>query len=238
MMPILQPMPRVAPANESRSCLVVGPGSAMDSIRSALSAPGLELLQAATEKAALAALDRFPVVAAFVDRQLGTTPVSSIIASAGHRTPGIPVLVVGTSANVQDAVDAMQNGAADYLVVPLAPVVVLDRLQRVLEHNGPAAPTSPFVGLVGSSAALRRVYETIWKISRYKTNVLLLGESGTRQGADRPRAPRARSPPPAPVRAAELRHARPRDHRERALRPRAWRVHRRERAQARPVRAR
>ncbi len=169
-------MPSVAPANESRSCLVVGPGSAMDSIRSALSAPGLRRVEAATEKAAL---DRFPVVAAFVDRQLGTMPVSSIIASAGHRTPGIPVLVVGASANVQDAVDAMQKGAADYLVAPLPPVEVLDRLKRVLEHSGPAAPTGPFVGLVGSSAALRRVYEAIWKISRYKTNVLLLGESGT-----------------------------------------------------------
>ena len=151
----------------------------MNSIRSALSAHGLGLVEAATEKAALAALDRFPVVAAFVDRQLGTMPISSIIASAGHRTAGIPVLVVGASANVQDAVDAMQKGAADYLVAPLPPVEVLDRLQRVLEHSGPAAPTGPFVGLVGSSVALRRVYEAIWKISRYKTNVLLLGESGT-----------------------------------------------------------
>src|SRR5258708_12574573 len=122
------PMPRVAPANESRSCLVVGPGSAMDSIRSALSAPGLRLVEVATEKAALAALDRFPVVAAFVDRQLGTTPVSSIIASAGHRTPGIPVLVVGASASVQDAVDAMQKGAADHLAPPLPPAVVPDPL--------------------------------------------------------------------------------------------------------------
>ena len=172
-------MPRTAPANESRSCLVVGPGSAMDSIRSGLSTAGFRLVEAPSEKAAIRALDRFPVAAAFVDGQLGTMPVSSIIASAGHRTPGIPVLVVSASANAQDAVDAMQKGAADYLVAPLAPDAVLDRLYRVLEHNGRGMPTSPFVGLVGSSSAMRHVYELIWKISRYKTNVLLLGESGT-----------------------------------------------------------
>src|SRR5262245_17449025 len=172
-------MPRAAPANESRSCLVIGSGGAMDSIRLGLSAAGFRLVEAATEKTALGALDRFPVAAAFVDRQLGTMALSRIIASAGHRMPGIPVLVVAASANAQDAVDTMQKGAADYLIAPLAPDAVLDRLQRVLEHRGRGAPPAPFVGLVGSSTAMRRVYDLIWKISRYKTNVLLLGESGT-----------------------------------------------------------
>jgi DNA-binding NtrC family response regulator len=96
----------------------------------------------------------------------------------------VPVVVLGGAGTVQEAVDAMQLGVADYLAPPFEPEELLSRLRRVLERGrGVAAPppavTSPFAGLVGSSPAIRRVLSTIDKISRYKTSVLVLGESGT-----------------------------------------------------------
>ncbi len=39
---------------------------------------------------------------------------------AGQKHPAIPVIVLGASAALQDAVDCMQQGAADYLAPPLS----------------------------------------------------------------------------------------------------------------------
>jgi DNA-binding NtrC family response regulator len=89
---------------------------------------------------------------------------------------------------VQEAVDAMQQGAADYLAPPFDAESLVARLRRVLERGrsaaaaaaaAPPAVTATFGGLVGSSPAIRRVLATIDKISRYKTSVLILGESGS-----------------------------------------------------------
>src|SRR5438876_969386 len=82
------------------------------------------------------------------------------------------------------AVDAMQLGAADYIVADFEPDQLLARVRRLLNQSAPPeqAPVSgsmDFMGLVGTSPAMRHLLATVEKISRYKTNVLLLGDSGT-----------------------------------------------------------
>ena len=63
------------------------------------------------------------------------------------------------------------------------------------------------------------------------------GRDRHRQGADRPRDPRPERPPRTDVRQAQLRRHPHRPAGERALRPREGRVHRRDRAEGRPLRA-
>jgi DNA-binding NtrC family response regulator len=138
----------------------------------------------ATEGEALEALDRDPPALVLVAQALGTVAISSVAARAGSLHPEVPVVVLGAAGTVQEAVDAMQGGADDYLAPPFDAEPLVARVRRVLERGRapampPAAATSPFAGLVGSSPAIRRVQATIEKISRYKTSVLILGESGT-----------------------------------------------------------
>ena len=167
-----------------RKCLVVGPaGGPRSAALGALASAGFAGVAAGTEEAALLALDRETFAAAFVAQALGPVAISSVIARSAHQHPEVPVLVLGATGTVQEAVDAMQQGAADYLVPPLEAAALLGRLRRLLDRSvTPAAPAgapAPFTGLVGSSAVIRRVLTTIEKISRYKTSVLVLGESGT-----------------------------------------------------------
>jgi len=110
--------------------------------------------------------------------------LSSIIARAAQRHPEVPVVVAGSTGTVQEAVDAMQLGAADYIVAAFEPEQLLARVSKLLDQRAPPqqAPVSgsmDFMGLVGTSPAMRQLLATVEKISRYKTNVLLLGESGT-----------------------------------------------------------
>jgi DNA-binding NtrC family response regulator len=167
-------------------CLLVVPATARASLEPSLSKAGLIVKSAATEAGAVAALKREPFAAAIVAHTIGSSAISSIVACARQGHPEVPVLILGSTSTVDEAVDAMRRGAADYLPTPLDVQVLLLRLQQIIEaradpaHEAVTSPRSPdFPGLIGSSPSMLRVYRTIEKITRYKTNVLLLGESGT-----------------------------------------------------------
>ncbi len=164
------------------ACLVVAPEGAA-ALESALERAGFTVVAAAAERDALDALDGTAFAAVYVSQSLGGPAVARLVAAAGQRVGDGPSFVVlGSAGTVQEAVDAMQLGAGDYLAPPHDPEAVVRRLARALEraappHREPAAAS--LLGVVGSSPAMRKLYESIEKISRYKSNVLLLGESGT-----------------------------------------------------------
>ncbi|MBK9518935.1 MAG: sigma-54-dependent Fis family transcriptional regulator, partial [Anaeromyxobacter sp.] len=168
-----------------RTCLVVRPaGGGSPSVARHLAAAGFSTVVASSEEEALAVLDRETLAAALIPRSFSPVAITTMVARAGHQHPAVPVVVLGASGTVQEAVDAMQQGAADYLAPPFDAETLLARLRRLVEQVGPPgpapqAPVTSFTGLIGGSAAIRRVLSTIDKISRYKTNVLILGESGT-----------------------------------------------------------
>ena len=168
-----------------RRCVVAAPRAArVEGVSSALASVGFRIDRAATEAAALSTLERGPVAAAFVAQAMGPLALGTIVARAAQLHPEIPVIVLGSSSAVQDVVDAMQNGAADYLPLPVDRDLLFSRAGALLDRAAATASAAPslqpgFMGIVGSSSAIRRVLESVEKISRYKTNVLILGESGT-----------------------------------------------------------
>ncbi len=100
-----------------------------------------------------------------------------------------PVLVVSALDTAKSAVEALQLGAADYIVkgfdieelrrrvANLLKLVELsqenERLRRSLVTEG------EFGAMVGSSAAMRRVFELADRVAPTDATVLILGESGT-----------------------------------------------------------
>ncbi|MFL5430908.1 MAG: sigma 54-interacting transcriptional regulator [Myxococcales bacterium] len=178
-------MRRVRAWGKGRKCLVVSPRAArIEPVVDALVSAGFEVERASTEASALAALERGPIAAAFLAQAMGALALGTIVAHAANIHPQVPVVVLGSTSAVQDVVDAMQNGAADYVALPADPDLLLSRLRALLDRATAAASAAPslqpgFMGIVGNSAAIRRVLDSVEKISRYKANVLVLGESGT-----------------------------------------------------------
>jgi DNA-binding NtrC family response regulator len=154
-------------------------------ISPALAGAGLRVTVASGDAMAVEDLTRQPFIAAVVSNEIGPAGLSSVIRCARMRQPEVPVLVLGTTSTVEEAVDVMRRGANDYLPPPLELPVLLLRLQRICEQKADgsepsrARRPSELPGIIGSSSAMARVIGTIEKVSRYKTNVLLLGESGT-----------------------------------------------------------
>ncbi len=165
---------------EGRACLLaVAAGSA--DLADALARAGFAPTVARDERQALLAIDRVAPSAIYVAQALGAPALKMLVAAAGQRCPEAPVVVLGASGTVQEAVDAMQLGATDYLAPPHVPDAAVRRLAVSLARapRRGAGPPRALLGVVGTSPAMVKLYDAIEKVSRYKSNILLLGESGT-----------------------------------------------------------
>jgi DNA-binding NtrC family response regulator len=123
----------------------------------------------------------------------------------GHETP---VLVVSALDTAKTAVEALQNGAVDYIVKGFDIEELRKRVANILKLADLGAENEKlrhelvadgqFGRMLGGSVAMRRVFEMAERVAPTDTTVLILGESGT--GKDllaqeiHARSPRAANP--------------------------------------------
>ncbi|MBM4088170.1 MAG: sigma-54-dependent Fis family transcriptional regulator [Planctomycetes bacterium] len=112
-------------------------------------------------------------------------PILCQLKAAGNTAP---VVVVSRNLAVETAVEAMREGAADYLREPctidalraaltrLAPTP--DALASAAAHHDPPG-TERFEGMIGQCLAMREVFALIERIAPADATVLITGESGT-----------------------------------------------------------
>src|SRR5437660_9398429 len=101
----------------------------------------------------------------------------------------IPVIFVTVAKSADAAIEAMKQGAYDYLCKPLDPKqlrrVVGEALEVARQMREPAvvaeaAPDPDVDGaIVGGCAAMREVYKAIGRVAAQDVPVLITGESGT-----------------------------------------------------------
>ena len=154
----------------------------------------------AAEYMALALRDRFPLVHTAagagealesMTRQLPCLVITDLrmpemdglelLAVFREQWPEIPCIVVTVEDQVETAVEALQKGAADYLVKPVPPDVLRNMALRAL-HHGVAQELDAqraLVEVLGRSPAMARVRRKILEAARCELNVLITGETGT-----------------------------------------------------------
>lgn len=92
------------------------------------------------------------------------------------RYPHLPVLLMTAYGAVDRAVEAMRQGAADYLVKPFEARALLDLVAR---HALGQLPGSEEDGPVALEPASRQLLELAARVARSDSTVLISGESGT-----------------------------------------------------------
>jgi len=104
-----------------------------------------------------------------------------------HR-PETVVILITAYASGETAVNAMKEGAYDYVekggsIEELKQIVRQALLKNglVSEHQPPKseAPETAFCGMIGTSREMAKVFVTIRKVADTPANILILGESGT-----------------------------------------------------------
>jgi two-component system, NtrC family, nitrogen regulation response regulator NtrX len=151
---------------------------------------GHEVEQAETGRAALAHLADQAFDLVLTDLALGAGASGmDVLREAKRLQPETPVVMITAHGNEKIAVEAMKLGAEDYVPKPfdndeirLVIARCLERTRLAREHRLLRARVERefgFENLLGSGAAMRRVFETIQKVAETDLTVLVRGESGT-----------------------------------------------------------
>ena len=156
-----------------------------DGLREAL-ADDYDVLLAEDGVKGLALLDANPdVCIALTDLRMPGMDGMDFIRTVTARKNAPLIIMLTAYGSVQTAVEALKVGAYDYLSKP----VDLDNLEMMLERgmkvlrdraekNG-AAHEGGVVNIIGSSAAMTAVLDSIRQVAATKATVLVTGESGT-----------------------------------------------------------
>jgi DNA-binding NtrC family response regulator len=159
-----------------------------EGLREALMLDGYDVLLAADGKEALGALERGEVDLVISDLKMPRLSGEELLRKVSTDFPTVPVIILTGHGTIESAVQAMHDGAYDFLTKP----VNLDRLSllakralgnrelalqnRVLQEE--LERRSQFSNIIGRSAEMRQVFDLVRQVAPARTSVLITGESG------------------------------------------------------------
>jgi len=101
----------------------------------------------------------------------------------------VPVIIITGYATVDTAVEAMKNGAFDYLTKPFSPDQILAKVDEALKQRqlsedeydvrSEVSRQHGFDEFIGESREMQKVYRRIMQVASSSSTVLITGESGT-----------------------------------------------------------
>lgn len=158
-------------------------------LREFLSGEGYDVSEAKNVSEALIKMRQHDFLVAICDVRLPDGDGIQLSKRLRQLNPDLFVLIITAYATVENAVEAFQAGAYDYLVKPVLFDDLLHKLDRLFRYRDmhlenqalrrELSRRETFDELIGSSPALADVQEAIRKIALTNSNVLLEGESGT-----------------------------------------------------------
>jgi len=123
------------------------------------------------------------------DMRLGDLSGLDVLRASKKHHPGTVVIMISAYASTETAVEAMNQGAFDYVPKPFNKDELLETVAKALKLRtieqekelleGELRRSLNFGMIVGSSPAMQYIYKMIQQVSKTKTNVLITGESGT-----------------------------------------------------------
>lgn len=102
--------------------------------------------------------------------------------------PAITTLIITAHGNIRDAVEAMRDGAYNYIEKPIQEVDLADLVKKaseahtLVQETGFAAPKLLLDNgeeFIGNSQKMRAVFQVIQRLGQVNTSVFIRGENGT-----------------------------------------------------------
>jgi DNA-binding NtrC family response regulator len=102
--------------------------------------------------------------------------------------PEVPVIIITGYSTVDTAVDAMKNGAFDYIAKPFTSSLIVDKVKKAVVHKisgvdllsvNKNSAGYGFDDIVGESVVMQKVFRRIRQVAPTDSTVLITGESGT-----------------------------------------------------------
>ena len=131
--------------------------------------------------------DEFDLV--LTDIRMGDLNGLDVLRAAKNRKPDTVVIMISAYATTETAVEAMNEGAYDYVPKPFdneelkrTIAQALDRRTSDSDRKSAEAQEEEsvhFGKIVGNSPRMQHIYQMVRQVAKTKTNVLITGESGT-----------------------------------------------------------
>ncbi|MBO5729907.1 MAG: sigma-54-dependent Fis family transcriptional regulator [Treponema sp.] len=160
-----------------------------EGLSAALELDGYSVKLAANGAEGLALIEKGDIDLVITDLRMPGISGEEVLAKVRGESPGIPVIVLTGHGSIDTAVDAMRNGAYDFLTKPLS----LDRLSLIVKralagreleirHSSlqqELDAKASFESIIGKSTEMQRIFQMVRKAADAKASVLITGESGT-----------------------------------------------------------
>lgn len=135
---------------------------------------GYNCLEVDSAEAALVILNQQKFDLVISDIQMGGMSGLSLLQNIKERYPSLPVLLMTAYATIDDAVNAMRDGAIDYLAKPFSPEVLLNQVSRYAPVNKVESRT-PIYG----DSSTEKLLKMAEKVAASDASVMISGPSGS-----------------------------------------------------------
>jgi two-component system response regulator AtoC len=143
---------------------------------------GMRVRDADSGAAALEVLQQAEVDVVISDVRMPGMDGLALLAKLRDERPSLPVIMLTAHGTVSMAVDAMKQGAAEFMLKPFDRDELLFVVQKALksaEHAERKTELGMPAGFIGTSAVMEECFELIAKVAKGTASVLVRGESGT-----------------------------------------------------------
>jgi len=160
-----------------------------EGLEKALRPEGFDVVLAYDGQEALEKLEGNDIDLIISDLKMPRVSGEELIKEIQGLYPNVPIIILTGHGTIENAVEAMRTGAYDFLTKPLN----IDKLslivKRALENSSlkrqnvellkQLEKKYSYENIIGKSAPMKKVFETIELVAPSRANVLIYGESGT-----------------------------------------------------------
>ena len=159
----------------SRVLVVEDDASLREALIDTLELAGADVVQAESGEQALDLLTRNYVDMVVSDVNMGGMDGHELLGELRQRFPQLPVLLITAYGSIAKSVEAMREGAVDYLVKPFKPQVLVDTISR---YTG-AAIENDDDQPVAVEKTSQQLLQLARRVAETDSTVIICGESGT-----------------------------------------------------------
>ncbi|MGA2133868.1 MAG: sigma-54 dependent transcriptional regulator [Bryobacteraceae bacterium] len=160
-----------------------------DSLGKWFSSEGYQSRPVASAREALESIQNTEYDVALLDIKMPGMDGMELQSRLREADPELTVIIMTGYASVETAVQALKQGAYDYITKPIDPDELSHLVANALEHRRARREVvrlrenlkeaTPGTELIGKAPAMKKVYELIEMVAPTEATVLITGESGT-----------------------------------------------------------
>lgn len=161
----------------------------LDTLKTILEQSGYSIYAASDHTSALEIISAFSVDVAIIDLMLGKENGIELMKKIREKIPNLLTIIVTGFGTIEKAVEAMHQGAWDFISKPVTSGILLEKLERLEEicnlrrghdyRRKVIDRNFEFSGVIGPSQIMAPVYEAVLRAANSSLPVLIEGETGS-----------------------------------------------------------